>query len=432
MALDNEADGFSDGVAFREKVRRAHPLPEDQEELDALSSDARLAKMRSYHREQMDDMLATRSDMFKRTPPDVSLTAAVFAKEEADLRASILREKGASPAVADIRLFTAEIDGKKVLYTAPHQERPSFVDDGKRIDLLHRDDEIALLAALQLAEQRWGQIKVTGSPDFRDQVVRLAAEHDMQLANPDLAMRVAELRAAGGYFSAPDGDLVPQAEKAPLRPVQAQAEEIKAEAAEQPSKPVPQETAEAGPDDDDEQVDFPDPDDELVPELGDDDDDFIVTAPAGAGAEKPEAGKDWDAELEELQRAQREAKAEGRRAEREGRRVIYIHGEPYADPGDDEAHGPAAAAPAESEAPKEEDWVARLRAEHEARREAAGLADDEEEAIAFPDPDEEQEQLRDFGNDDDDFAVGPTSGSIVSEQATELKRSQGAANHARP
>lgn len=41
--------------------------------------------------------------------------------------------------------------------------------------------------------------------------------------------------------------------------------------------------------------------------------------------------------MDELMRIQREAVAEGRKAEREGRRVIYIHGQPYADPGDDPA-----------------------------------------------------------------------------------------------
>ena len=49
--------------------------------------------------------------------------------------------------------------------------------------------------------------------------------------------------------------------------------------------------------------------------------------------------------LEELMQRQREALSEGARAEREGRRVLYIHGRPYADPGDETPeHAPAAAA----------------------------------------------------------------------------------------
>lgn len=36
-----------------------------------------------------------------------------------------------------------------------------------------------------------------------------------------------------------------------------------------------------------------------------------------------------------LLRIQRKALADGARAEREGRRVIWIHGRPYVDPGDE-------------------------------------------------------------------------------------------------
>jgi len=38
---------------------------------------------------------------------------------------------------------------------------------------------------------------------------------------------------------------------------------------------------------------------------------------------------------------QAEAVAAGRRAEADGRPVIYVHGRPYADPGDEEGHQPA-------------------------------------------------------------------------------------------
>ena len=40
-------------------------------------------------------------------------------------------------------------------------------------------------------------------------------------------------------------------------------------------------------------------------------------------------------DLDDLLRIQREALAQGIAALKAGRRVIYIHGRPYADPGDD-------------------------------------------------------------------------------------------------
>jgi len=43
---------------------------------------------------------------------------------------------------------------------------------------------------------------------------------------------------------------------------------------------------------------------------------------------------------------QAEAVATGRRAEAEGRPVIYVHGRPYADPGDEEGRQQAAGRPA--------------------------------------------------------------------------------------
>lgn len=64
-------------------------------------------------------------------------------------------------------------------------------------------DDVALLASLQLAQMRWGVIKVTGTDEFKDRVVQLAAEFDLRLSNEDLALRVHQRRSSPGTLSAP-------------------------------------------------------------------------------------------------------------------------------------------------------------------------------------------------------------------------------------
>ena len=53
------------------------------------------------------------------------------------------------------------------------------------------EDEASVLAALQLAAKKWGTIEITGSPAFLRLSIRLAAQHGIDIANPELQEEIA-------------------------------------------------------------------------------------------------------------------------------------------------------------------------------------------------------------------------------------------------
>ena len=98
------------------------------------------------------------------------------------------------PAVPhDIRAYEARILGAHVQYRhRDTPERVAFTDVGRRIDVHDAESEDAVLAGLQLAAQKWGRFRVTGSDAFKDQCARLAAEHGFHITNPELQDRIRE------------------------------------------------------------------------------------------------------------------------------------------------------------------------------------------------------------------------------------------------
>lgn len=100
------------------------------------------------------------------------------------------------PTPRDIRGYVAEIHGQQVHYRhkddIEREAPPAFVDRGREIDIYHWRNRDCILAALQLAAQKWGTFKVTGNDEFINQCVSLAAEHGFKISNPELQERIEE------------------------------------------------------------------------------------------------------------------------------------------------------------------------------------------------------------------------------------------------
>ena len=113
--------------------------------------------------------------------------------------APIPGERDDPPAPRDIRAFKSMIRGREVYYTRkdiPEQPRQpvSFVDRGKRINVLEWRDEDTTLAALQLASQKWGRITVNGTDEYKEMCARLAAAHGFKITNPELQDTIRQQR----------------------------------------------------------------------------------------------------------------------------------------------------------------------------------------------------------------------------------------------
>jgi hypothetical protein len=101
----------------------------------------------------------------------------------------------AAPTPSDLRAFTPKIGNKGgVAYARGGGKEAEFIDYGKKIVLEQKCDETATLAALQLANQKWGSAVINGTEEYKRLCVELAIRHNLRLANPDLAQEVEEAR----------------------------------------------------------------------------------------------------------------------------------------------------------------------------------------------------------------------------------------------
>ena len=96
----------------------------------------------------------------------------------------------------DIRDFQAEVRTWGVLYRRLGQpsSSPAFTDKGGRI-VIHTVDRDTVLAALQLASQKWRSVRVSGPEAYRKLCVELAAEHGLKLSNPELQQDIGASRS---------------------------------------------------------------------------------------------------------------------------------------------------------------------------------------------------------------------------------------------
>lgn len=109
------------------------------------------------------------------------------------------------PTPRDIRAVTAILDGSKVHYHLAKSGRsPAFTDRGKTIDIHQGRNREAVLAALQLSAQKWGEFWIRGDAQFKRICVELAAEHGFRITNPELQQAMAAEREPLRTPRAPD------------------------------------------------------------------------------------------------------------------------------------------------------------------------------------------------------------------------------------
>lgn len=97
------------------------------------------------------------------------------------------------PRLRDIRDYTVSKVGWAVVYRRKNGDRADFVDRGSRISLLNRD-EASVLAAMQLASQKWGTMTIEGDDEYKRLCMRLAAQYGFRISNPELLADLVRMR----------------------------------------------------------------------------------------------------------------------------------------------------------------------------------------------------------------------------------------------
>ena len=101
----------------------------------------------------------------------------------------------APPVARDIRAVRAVLDGGTVHYHLTDSPGTrAFTDRGKTIDIHDGRNREAVLAALQLSAQKWGEFWVRGDAQFKRTCGELAAEHGFKITNPELREAIAAER----------------------------------------------------------------------------------------------------------------------------------------------------------------------------------------------------------------------------------------------
>ena len=177
------ADHASNKLALKEKFkdeavdlkRRMEPAWDDPYHLDyelwlrAKNSDANADKWR-YH-----------------THPACGFTPA----DRSDMDSDEFKDS------VDIRAFKSEIVGGLAYYYKANDElmkMPSFIDKGRCIEVCDPNSDESILAAMQLAAQKYGKFVAIGGDDFKNRCVEIAAKHGLPLGNPELQKTLSAVR----------------------------------------------------------------------------------------------------------------------------------------------------------------------------------------------------------------------------------------------
>jgi hypothetical protein len=89
--------------------------------------------------------------------------------------------------------FIMAVTKQGLLYCMePEQKEASFIDFGRVIRVYKQDGE-TLLAALQLAQEKWGGVRVNGTDEYKRRCAEVAAKNDIQVSNPELQRFMKEL-----------------------------------------------------------------------------------------------------------------------------------------------------------------------------------------------------------------------------------------------
>jgi hypothetical protein len=130
-------------------------------------------------------------EQFLKDRGELGLAAEWRYRDTTSPVASIHGERDGAWKKHDIRDFTARMVANEIQYFSRFDpDHFSFTDRGHRIDVWKTQDEAAVLAALQLGQQKWGTLTITGPAEFKHLCAQLAAQHGFKIRNPELGQPI--------------------------------------------------------------------------------------------------------------------------------------------------------------------------------------------------------------------------------------------------
>jgi hypothetical protein len=113
-------------------------------------------------------------------------------------RGTVEGESFVAPVKHAFNQFVAEERGEIIRYVSRKDNGQigaiAFTDHGDKVEIAQWKDREAVLAAMQLAAQKWGALTINGTESYKAIAVDLAAEHGFKITNPELQDKLAAAR----------------------------------------------------------------------------------------------------------------------------------------------------------------------------------------------------------------------------------------------
>lgn len=154
-------------------------------------------------------------------------------------RGKIEGEGYVAPKPVDLKNFVAEKRGEDMRYSHRKPDgragAVAFTDHGDKVEIGKWNDREVVLAAMQVASEKWGSLSLSGTDRYKALAVELAAEHGFKVTNPELqdALNVAREKLAArsekaGIAPGAEAQTQPEVKTQPeagAKPEQARAEQ---------------------------------------------------------------------------------------------------------------------------------------------------------------------------------------------------------------
>lgn len=132
------------------------------------------------------EMLATQESIERKRGTIVSANVEAFVAGG---------ERFMAPVKHAFHQFVAEERGDVIRYVSRKENGQigavAFTDHGDKVEIAQWKDREAVLAAMQLAAQKWGALTINGTESYKAIAVDLAAEHGFKITNPELQEKLA-------------------------------------------------------------------------------------------------------------------------------------------------------------------------------------------------------------------------------------------------
>ncbi|NTG31966.1 hypothetical protein G6L08_32965, partial [Agrobacterium rhizogenes] len=122
----------------------------------------------------------------KRTQQDMLKVQETIEKK----RGTVEGESFVQPVKHAFSQFVAEERGELIRYVNRKENgrigAVAFTDHGDKVEIARWKDRETVLAAMQVASQKWGSLTINGTDSYKAIAIELAAEHGFKVTNPEL------------------------------------------------------------------------------------------------------------------------------------------------------------------------------------------------------------------------------------------------------